>query len=132
MSRVRQSALSDFKGGKGRSPLGFRGDFRVRIRISRPGGNPDSSLLKTRPLAEAISCGLNVHTDAWRYTEAGVLFKDLRFLVGGLEILLILETNSGCLFLLRSSTLHLSVWLVANLAFRESVPQRHAQRFWHY
>lgn len=66
------------------------------------------------------------------YSDAGVLFKDLRFLVGGLELLSILETNSGCLFLLRSSTLHLSVWLVANLALRESVPQRHAPRFWHY
>lgn len=44
MLRVRQSALSDFKGGKGRSPSGFGGDLRVRIHISSPGRNPDLNL----------------------------------------------------------------------------------------
>lgn len=83
MLRGRQSAWSDFKGGKGRSPLGFGGDLKVRIHISSPVRNPVFSFprfrLKSRPLAGKVTCGLNVHTNASQYTEAGVLFEDLRF-----------------------------------------------------
>lgn len=64
-------------------------------------------------------CGLNVHTNALQRTAARFLFEDLRFLVGIQELLLILETDSGCSSTLRSSSLYLSVWLVANLAFRD-------------
>lgn len=53
---------------------------------------------------------------------ARLLFEDLRFLVGGQELLLILETDSGCPSALRSSSLYLSVWLVANLAFGDCLP----------
>lgn len=113
-------------------PAGIRGRSRGLYPYIKSWSESRLSLCfqDPRPLAGKVTCGLNVHTNASRYTE--VLFEDLRFLVGGQELLLILETNSGCLFSLRSGSLYLSVWPVANLVFGESVPRRHALRFWHY